>query len=89
MPCLQIESDWMRASKELAAIPQLEPTLRRNMLSNVATTIKSMETDLPGLEVTGLKRNEIIEKQRKARVSLHNITKLQAYMYACQAVGVA
>ena len=78
MLCLQIESEWMRASTELAAVPQLEPTLRRNMLSNVATAIKAMETNLPGLEVTGLKRDEIIEKQRKARVSLHNITKMQA-----------
>ena len=40
------------------------------MLLNVAKAIGAMENDLPGLEVTGLKLDEIIEKQRKARVSI-------------------
>ena len=42
------------------------------MLRNVATAIGTMENDLPGLEVTGLKLDDIIEKQRKARVRLVN-----------------
>ena len=48
----------------------MEPTLRVNMLRNVATAIEAMDKDLPGLEVTGLKLDDIVEKQRKARVSL-------------------
>ena len=39
------------------------------MLRNVATVIKTMESDLPGLEVTSLKQDDVIAKQKKARVS--------------------
>ena len=39
------------------------------MLKNVAMAIKSMETDLPRLEVTTLNLDDVIAKQRKARVS--------------------
>ena len=55
---------------ELAVVPQLEPTLRVTMLRNVAMVINTMENDLPGLEVTTLQLNDVIAKQRKARVSL-------------------
>ena len=40
------------------------------MLRNVAMAIESMQNDLPGLEVTSLKLDDIIKKQRKARVSV-------------------
>ena len=66
---LQIKEDWEKACRELALVPQLEPTLRVNMLRNVATAIKAMEKDLPDLEVTTLKLDDVIAKQRKARVS--------------------
>lgn len=54
---------------KLAAVSQLEPTLRVNMLRNVAMAIEAMENELPKLEVTVLKLDDIIAKQRKARVS--------------------
>lgn len=54
---------------ELAAVPKLEPTLRVNMINNVAVAIGSMENDLPGLEFTTFDLNDVIGKQRKARVS--------------------
>ena len=67
--CFQIKEDWEKVCGELAVVPQLEPTLRVNMLRNVATVIKTMESDLPGLEVTSLKLDDVIAKQKKARVS--------------------
>ncbi|CAI8007197.1 Dystrophin, partial [Geodia barretti] len=63
----QIKEDWEKVCGELAVVPQLEPTLRVNMLRNVATVIKTMESDLPGLEVTSLKLDDVIAKQKKAR----------------------
>ena len=62
--------DWATVCGELAVVPQLEPTLRVNMLCNVAMAIKSMETDLPRLEVTTLDLDDVVMKQRKARVSV-------------------
>ena len=39
------------------------------MIRNIAMAIDSMQNDLPGLEVTSLKLDDIVAKQRKARVS--------------------
>ena len=65
----QIESSWKKTCEELAAMPQLEPTLIQHMLCNIATAISTMENELPGLEVNGLKLDNVQAKERKARVS--------------------